>query len=165
MRRECASRRSLPPIRARPAATSGTSKGNFGGDGGRIDVSDINVHPTLDDLLADDTVDLVDICLPSYLHSKIAQRVLRAGKNAIVEKPVALSVADAEKMQAAAKKSGQMLLVAQVLKYFPEFELLEKAIHGQRWGELRALHLRRIIAKPDWGDDNWLADPKSPAAW
>ena len=135
-------------------------RGNFGGGGGRVDVSRLNIHPTLDSLLEDEAVDLVDLCLPSYLHASATTRILKGGKHVLVEKPIALTVADAGRMMTTAKKTGRVLMVGQVLKYFPEFEALEKAIRGGQWGKLLALHLRRIIVKPDWGADSWFSDAK-----
>ncbi len=133
--------------------------GNFDSGADAVSLNGITVHPTLEDLLADETVDVVDICLPSYLHARAAIAALRAGKHVLVEKPVALSVRDASRMIETARKHGRLLMVAQVLKYFPEFAGLEKSIRSARHGDLLALHLRRIIAKPDWGD-SWFADPK-----
>ncbi len=134
-------------------------RGNFGAGGGRMDVSRINVYPTLRDLLDDDAVDLVDLCLPSYLHASAAQRILRGGKHVLVEKPIALTPRDADRMIATARKTRKLLMVGQVLKFFPEFEALASAIRSEQWGRLLALHLRRIIARPDWGADSWFADP------
>ena len=127
--------------------------GNFGAEGGQEDLRSLSVHPTLDSLLANPAVDLVDICLPSYLHASAAIQCLRAGKAVLVEKPVALKAADAKRMLEAARRARRPLMVAQVLKFFPEFALLADAVRSKRWGDLRALHLRRLIAMPSWGDD------------
>ena len=134
-------------------------KGNFGDGGDQVDLKGIRVYPSLDELLADDKVDLIDICLPSYLHADVAVRCLRAGKSVLVEKPVALQPADARRMLKAADSAPGLLMVAQVLKFFPEFEALEKAARTGQYGELLSLHHRRIIAKPNWSDDDWLGDP------
>ena len=132
-------------------------RGNFGNGGGRVNVKAYNVYPSLDQLLADDSVDLVDICLPSHLHASAATRALRGGKHVLVEKPMALTLADTQRMMRSAQSSGNLLMVAQVLKFFPEFSALEKGIRTKQWGELLALHMRRIIAKPNWGG-SWFAD-------
>ena len=134
--------------------------GNFGDGGSKENMKGIAVHPSLDALIEDDNVDLVDICLPSYLHADAAIRCLQAGKAVLVEKPVALDPADARKMLRAAKKSRKQLMVAQVLRFMPEFSLLTDAVKKKRWGKLLALHMRRIIAMPDWGDSSWFSDPK-----
>ena len=133
--------------------------GNFGDAGGREDMTGIAVHPTLDTLLEDDRVDLVDLCLPSYLHAPAAIRCLQAGKAVLVEKPIALDPKDAHKMLLAAKKARRPLMVAQVLRFMPEFSLLSDAVKSKRWGKLLSLHMKRIIAMPEWGDSSWFADP------
>ena len=133
--------------------------GNFGDAGGREDMTGIAVHPTLEALLKDDRVDLVDLCLPSYLHAPAAIRCLQAGKAVLVEKPIALDPKDARKMLLAAKKARKPLMVAQVLRFMPEFSLLSDAVKSKRWGKLLSLHMKRIIAMPEWGDSSWFADP------
>jgi len=135
-------------------------RGNFGSGGGKVDLSGVRVHARLEDLLEDDEVDLVDICLPSHLHTSTAIGALRAGKHVMVEKPIAIVPADAKRMLAAARRARRLLLVAQVLKFFPEFRLIEDAIGDGRWGRLLALHLRRRIAKPSWGSESWFGDPR-----
>ena len=135
-------------------------KGNFGAGGARENLRGIRVYPDLDELLADDRIDLVDICLPSHLHARAAIRVMKAGKAVLVEKPMALSNADTRRMLLAAAQTGQLLMVAQVLKFFPEFAALTAAVDKKRYGRLLGLHSRRIIAMPRWGDDSWFGDPK-----
>jgi len=103
-------------------------------------------------------VDLVDVCLPSFLHPAATLQCLRAGKHVLVEKPVALEARDARRMIAAARKSRKLLMVAQVLKFFPEFDLIASAVRDGRWGRLLALHLRRTISRPDWGSESWFSD-------
>ena len=134
--------------------------GNFGDGGGRVSLEGVHVHDDLDGLLADESVDLVDVCLPSYLHTKATLKALDAGKDVLVEKPLALSPADAKKMIETARRRRRVLMVGQVLKFFPEFALLDAAIRDQRWGKLLALHLRRLIARPEWDASSWFADPK-----
>ncbi|MEC9349760.1 MAG: Gfo/Idh/MocA family oxidoreductase, partial [Planctomycetota bacterium] len=51
------------------------------------------------------------------------------------------------------------LMVAQVLRFMPEFSLLSDAVKSKRWGKLLSLHMKRIIAMPEWGDSSWFADP------
>lgn len=134
-------------------------RGNFGEGGGKMPLDGLSVHPTIDSLLEDERVDLVDVCLPSYLHAAAAVRCLEAGRHVMVEKPVALEPAAARRMLAAARKTGKLLLVAQVLKFFPEFALIASALEDGRWGRLLALHLFRRIAAPDWGEKSWFSDP------
>jgi predicted dehydrogenase len=64
----------------------------------------------LDAVIADGSVDLVDICLPTRLHADVAVRAMTAGKHVLIELPLATSLADARRIAAAHQATGQMAL-------------------------------------------------------
>jgi predicted dehydrogenase len=132
--------------------------GNFGPRGTQVDLSGVALHREFQALLADPRVDLVDLCVPNDQHAKLAIEALRAGKHVLVEKPIALEMSDADAMLAAAKASGRLLMVGQVLPFFPEFAFALEAARSGRYGPLKAAHLKRVISKPDWSSA--LADPR-----
>ncbi len=135
-------------------------RGNFGGAGGEQDLTGITKYDDLDTLLADPEIDLIDLCLPSHLHRDVALRALAAGKHVLVEKPIALSLADADAMITAAEAAGKLLMVAQVLRFWPEFAAIKELVESGEHGELRGAHFKRVIARPDWGGEkSWFADP------
>ena len=68
----------------------------------------IPVYGSLEDLLADETVDLVLIATPNDVHKSIAVRAMEAGKNVVSEKPVTLSSEDLREMTEAAKRTGRL---------------------------------------------------------
>lgn len=125
-------------------------QGNFGPRGTQVDLADVGRYADVAELLADPKVDLVDVCVPNDEHARLAIRALEAGKNVLVEKPIALSAKDADAMVAAARSSGKLLMVAHVLPFFPEFAFAAEAVRSGRYGALRAAHLTRVISKPDW---------------
>lgn len=125
-------------------------RGNFGPPGTQMDLSGVAAYAGVDELLADTNVGLVDLCVPSDEHATLAIRALEAGKHVLVEKPIALTVAEADAMLAAARKSGKLLMVAHVLPFFPEFAYALDAVQSGRYGRLLAVHLNRVISKPDW---------------
>src|SRR4051795_11504815 len=125
-------------------------QGNFGPRGTQMDLSGQTGYADVGELLADPRVDLVDLCVPNDEHARLAIRALEAGKHVLVEKPIALTTADADAMVAAAAANGRLLMVAHVLPFFPEFAFAAQAIASGRYGALRAAHLKRVIAKPDW---------------
>lgn len=125
-------------------------RGNFGDPGGMEDLSGIRCYLRLGDMLADDRVDLVDICLPTRMHPDMSMAAFRAGKHVLVEKPIALTLRDADRMLRAAQTHGRKFMVAQVLRFFPEFAFVRDVQRDGRFGELLAAHFKRIIAKPDW---------------
>ena len=125
-------------------------QGNFGPRGTHMDLSPHARYEKFDEMLADPGVDLVDLCVPNDAHAPMAIRALEAGKHVLVEKPISLSLADADRMLAAAKASGRLLMVAQVLQFFPEFAFLLDAVKSGRYGKLQAAHFTRVISRPDW---------------
>jgi len=133
-------------------------KGNFGDAGGVQDLSEISRYPEIDELLADASIDLVSICLPTHLHREVTIAALEAGKHVLVEKPIALTLEDADAMIAAAKQAGKMLMVGQVLRFFPAFAEAREIVHSGQYGVMRAAHLKRIIASPKWASDNHFQD-------
>ena len=129
-------------------------QGNFGPPGGMTDLTGVSTYADLDELLADPAVDLVDLCVPSPDHARMALAALRAGKHVLVEKPIALTVEDGDAMVAAAAAAGRLLMVGHVLPFFPEFAFARAAVASGRFGRLRAAHLKRVIARSDRASDD-----------
>ncbi|MBA4063509.1 MAG: oxidoreductase [Isosphaera sp.] len=139
-----------------PAKRAGdwtNTRGNFGPEPGRVDLTGVKAYADFADLLADPDVDLVDICTVTDQHAALAVRALEAGKHVLVEKAIALTPADADAMVSAAKAAGRLLMVAHVLPFFPEFRYAAEAVRGGRHGRVLAAHFRRVIARPDWSAD------------
>ena len=129
-------------------------QGNFGPRGSASeDLSGLTKYQQIDQLLADPNVDLVDICLPTDQHADVAIAALQAGKHVLVEKSIALNVADAQRMVTAAEGARRQLLVAHVLPFFPEFAFARRKIGSGQYGKLIGAHFKRIISEPDWSAD------------
>jgi predicted dehydrogenase len=129
--------------------------GNLGGPGERLDFEGVARYRAIEGLLADSRVEAVDLCLPTDLHAPVAIAALRAGKHVLVEKPMALDGKSAESMIAEAAKADRVLMAAQVLRFFPMYEALQKALRGL--GPVRSAVFRRRCGAPGWSA--WLADP------
>ena len=132
-------------------------KGNFGDDGGVQDLSDIRKYTDVDGILKDPDLDLIDICLPTAMHPDVTIQALDAGKHVLVEKPIARTLENADRMIQAAERTGQFLMVAQVLRFFPEFAFVKKAVEGGEYGKILGAHFKRIIGKPTWGSGDWFS--------
>ncbi|MDR1094531.1 MAG: Gfo/Idh/MocA family oxidoreductase [Clostridiales bacterium] len=87
-------------------------------------------------LLDDNVVDAVHICTPNYLHSVIAVAALKKGAHVFCEKPDAVSVAEAEKMKAAADASGKVLMVMRNNRHVPASKYLKDKIENGDFGDL-----------------------------
>lgn len=126
------------------------TRGNFGPEPGRVDLAGIATHESLDAMLSDPSIDLVDICNTTTHHPDTAIRALNAGKHVLVEKAIALLPEQADEMLAVAKRTGKLLMVAHVLPFFPEFRAAAELVRGGIYGKLVGAHFTRVIAKPDW---------------
>lgn len=104
-------------------------------------------------------VDIVDICTPTDHHLEMTMAAAAAGRHVICEKPMARTVADAERMIATCAAAGVRLFVAHVVRYFPEYALARQAVVDGAIGEPAVLRLKRATARPRLPDDHWLFDP------
>lgn len=125
-------------------------KGNFGPPGQQVDLSGIDVHDSLDSLWRNTNVDLFDICLPPGVHLSAAVAALESGRHVFCEKPMALRLADCDKMLAASQQAGKKLLVGHVLPFFPEFRFVQQAAADGRYGKLLGGNFQRTISEPTW---------------
>src|SRR2546425_3196756 len=112
--------------------------------------------PDLDLVLRD--VDVVDICTPTYLHAEFTLRAAAAAKHVICEKPLALNVAEGHRMIQACRTAGVRLLVAHVLRFFPEYRLAREITARGEIGAPAVLRLARCTFRPRKAD-NWYVDP------
>lgn len=106
----------------------------------------------LDDLLADDGLDAVVIATPVPTHAPLARAVLGAGKDAFVEKPLALDAGDANELVALADAAGRVLMVDHLLVYHPAVRKLKELVDGGALGEVFYLYGNRQnlgIVRPD----------------
>lgn len=138
-------------------------QGNFGPAGGQVDVSELKRYANYKDLLADPDIDLVDICLPTDRHHAMVLESLKAGKPTLVEKPISVSLEEAQEMAEAAANAGVPLMVAHVLPFFPEFRFAAESIRNKSFGELKAAHFKRVICPPDWSSG--MSDFRKLGGW
>jgi predicted dehydrogenase len=128
-------------------------KGNFGPQGTQMDLTGIKTYAEADELFADPNVDLVDICLPPNQHAKMTIAALKAGKHVFSEKPIALSLTDADAMTAAADANKKLFMVGHVLPFFPAYAFIYESARTNRYGKLIGGHFDRVISDPVWLKD------------
>jgi predicted dehydrogenase len=103
-------------------------------------------------------VDVVDICLPTPQHREAAERAFAAGKHVLLEKPIALTLADADAIVAAAERAGKLLVVGLVLRFWPEYVELRRIAASGELGRPLAASAQRLSPPPAWND--WMIDPE-----
>ena len=107
-------------------------------------------------VLADGTVDAVVLATPVPTHAALAEQVLGAGKHCFVEKPLATTVADAERAVAAAQRAQRLLMVGHLLEYHPAIETLKEIADSGQLGELHYVYSHRLNLGQLRADENAL---------
>jgi predicted dehydrogenase len=108
------------------------------------------------DAAADLGLDAVDVCTPTPTHRELVEAAAARGLDALCEKPLALTLADATAMAEAAAAAGTTLMVAHVVRFFPAYRALRDALVDGTVGDVERIHARRVSPFPDWSD--WFAD-------
>ncbi|MEU9856115.1 Gfo/Idh/MocA family oxidoreductase [Streptomyces sp. NPDC047974] len=114
----------------------------------------VEAATSLEHLLADCA--LVDICTPTGSHKELILAAVAAGRHVVCEKPLAMCSDDAQEAADAAARAGVRLFPAHVVRYFPEYEALHRAVTAGTVGEPAILHFTRMTAYPDWAP--WFRD-------
>lgn len=126
-------------------------QGNIGGPGQKLDFSAMHKYADALEAVRDPDVDAVDICLPTNAHAPVAIAALEAGKHVLIEKPMALNAAQTGAIIAAARASGRVLMVAQVVRFIPAYRAAADMVRSGRLGPVRSAIFRRRCAAPAWG--------------
>lgn len=114
-------------------------------------------YNTLDEMLEKEELDILDICVPTYAHAELAIKGLEHGVNVLSEKPLSLDPEDAHRVWAAAKKNNVKFMVAQVVRFWREYEILKNYYDTEKYGKLRSLSMWRLSGMPN-GAHNWFRD-------
>ncbi len=132
-------------------------QGNIGGPGEVMDFSAVAKYTRAEDAVRDPDVEAVDICLPTHLHERVAVVAMRSGKHVLVEKPMALDGAAADRMIAEAERHGRTLMAAQVVRFIAPYRAAADILRSGRLGAVRSAIFRRRCAAPPWS--TWLGNP------
>jgi len=115
-----------------------------------------NVYASLEEMLPE--VDVVDICSPTHLHYEMALQAAAAGKHIVCEKPLARTTRQAREILTACRKAGIQLLVAHVVRFFPEYALAHSAVIEGQIGKPGVIRLHRGSYRPKKPAGNWFLD-------
>jgi predicted dehydrogenase len=114
--------------------------------------STVGVTDDLADVLSDPSVEAVAIATPAATHTRLALACFAAGRHVLVEKPLATSVAEGERLVAEARRRGLVLMVDHTYCYTPAVRQLRDLLRGGDLGELQYIDSVRInlgLVQPD----------------
>jgi len=95
-----------------------------------------NTFKDYNDLLALKELDAVTVAVPNYLHKSISIDALNAGKNVLVEKPMALSAEEGQEMLDTAKKQGLILMLHFNNRYRADVQMIKKYVDAGEFGDI-----------------------------
>lgn len=105
---------------------------------------------SIESVLNDPTIDAVDICLPTPQHRAATEAALAAGKHVMLEKPVALSLADADALVRLAEETDRVFMIAHVLRFWPEYVEIARQVESGELGRPRSAFASRRQPFPAW---------------
>lgn len=142
------------------AAIRNEVKGNIAMAGDSSLDPAVRVFGDFGDMLRESGADVVDLTLPTFLHPAMVEQALKAGKHVLCEKPMAISSRECDRMLKAADRSSGKLMIAQCLRFWPEYVWLREAVESGRFGKVVAAEFTRIGAAPGWnsGGRSWFLD-------
>lgn len=121
----------------------------------RANHPDAQIYRTFDDALADPAVDLVVLATPNDTHADLAIRALDAGKHVVTDKPMCVTLAECDRMIAAARRARRHLSIFQNRRWDGDFLTLRHLLDTGRLGDLRWLECAWQNTRPP---RNWRAE-------
>lgn len=116
-------------------------------------------YTDLEALLCDCEIDVVDICLPTFLHETYAILAAKRGKHVFCEKPVTLSVASFDKIFEAVNEAGVQMFVGQVVRFWSEYAAARQLYLEGALGDLCYVYAARLSEHPAWSE--WYRRPEN----
>ena len=110
----------------------------------------VNKYTDFTEMLDKESIDILDICLPTYLHADYAIMAMDRGIHVLSEKPISLHKADVQRVYDAARRNNVRFMVAQVLRFWPEYLKLKEFIDNGTYGKVLSGTMQRLGNHPTW---------------
>ena len=119
---------------------------------------DLRVFSTWHEMFRSCPLDAVIVAVPTSLYGECVVEAAKAGCNILCEKPFALDAASAERMLEAAERQSVILMVGQVLRFWPHYRRIKELVDAGALGAIRSITAYRLSKFPPWS--SWFADPQ-----
>ena len=120
--------------------------------------TDVKVYADYKEMLANEELDMIDICTPSFLHADMAIACLEAGYHVLCEKPMTLTADEAQRVLEATKRTDKNFMAAHVVRFMAPYVYLRSVIQSGELGKLMRLDMKRISSIPTWSWEDWMRD-------
>lgn len=105
-------------------------------------------------------VDAVSVCTPTPTHSSLVLEALAAGCHVLCEKPIALTLAEADRIVAAADAASTQVMIGHVSRFEPDHRRAQELVAAGRLGQLHMSSQSITSSAPGWSERGWLTDPQ-----
>lgn len=122
------------------------------------EILDAKVYKSATELLDNEKPDIIDVCLPTFLHAEYALIAMEKGCNVFMEKPVCLNMDEAKSLLEMQKKKGVKVQVGHVIRFWNEYVWVKNALVSGKYGKIKSASFRRLSPKPVWGWKNWFSN-------
>ncbi len=112
------------------------------------------------ELMDNEEVDYVDICLPTFLHTQHAVYAMEKGFDVFLEKPTCLNEEEAKLLLETQKKTGAIVQIGQCERFNPAIIWLKETLESGKYGKIVNAVFHRLSFNPNWGNGNWFNDYK-----
>ena len=116
------------------------------------------LYPDGEALLENEQLDIIDVCVPTFLHTRYAVAAMEKGMNVFCEKPLCLNQEEAELLLATKEKTGMNLQVGQVIRFWDEYRYVKHAAESGEFGKVLSGVFTRLSPNPKWSWENWFND-------
>ncbi len=120
-----------------------------------VDMAGIQTYSDALELINDPEIDLVDICLPTYLHAKYIIAALKAGKHVMCEKPIARNTEEAREILEVSNNVDNFLMIGMCIRLWPEYQHAYQLLKSGKLGSIKSATFKRVspsIAGNGWED-------------
>jgi predicted dehydrogenase len=112
-------------------------------------------------MLKNKDIEIIDVCLPHHMHANAAIAAAEAGKNVLVEKPIATTLKDADRVINAAKKAGVKLMVAENHAFIPSHMLAKEMVDQGQIGRVFLAKAYEVVGDTPIEPDHWRITPEA----
>lgn len=128
------------------------------GEMGKLNEQNISKYTDYSKMILDPELDIIDICVPTNAHAQLAVDALENGLNVLIEKPIALDLQDARKIVNADNSSTGKCMVAQCIRFWPEYQKMKEIVSSREYGSVVSADFSRLSPLPDWAWESWVLD-------
>jgi predicted dehydrogenase len=120
-----------------------------------------NYYPNLPEAVKKEKLDCVDICTPTNVHADMVVEAAELGLHVLCEKPLALTLADVDRMIEAVRRNGVKGMAGHTLRFWPEYVKAKEIVDSGELGQPLHAFCTRLAATPDWHKNGWGMNEKA----